>query len=143
MRRASVESAGLVRSADTANEEPRIGDGRIRGYRRRLDDRVAADARHAGGARRAVPARPAAKPVLTRRVFSDEEAHRAERRQPFKQPVEQGYPVLARAAAAPGREEFLDGTAAFDGETAAVYEDDCCHYTDRGYEILAELIASR
>ena len=64
--------------------------------------------------------------------------------QPFKQPAEQGYPVLARAAAAfAGREEFVDGTTAFDGETAAVYEDDCCHYTDRGYEILAELIASR
>ena len=82
---------------------------------------------------------------FTRRVFSDEEARVARNdKQPFKQPVEQGYPVLARAAAAlAGREEFLDGTAAFDGETAAVYEDDCCHYTDRGYEILAELIASR
>ena len=49
----------------------------------------------------------------------------------------------ARRGRLAGREEFLDGTAAFDGETAAVYEDDCCHYTDRGYEILAELIASR
>ena len=82
---------------------------------------------------------------FTRRVFSDEEARGARNdKQPFKQPVERGYPVLVRAAAAlAGREEFLDGTAAFDGETAAVYEDDCCHYTDRGYEILAELIASR
>src|SRR5687767_2512332 len=82
---------------------------------------------------------------FTRRVFSDEEARVARNdKQPFKQPVERGYPVLARAAAVlAGREEFLDGTAAFDGETAAVYEDDCCHYTDRGYEILAELIASR
>jgi len=42
-----------------------------------------------------------------------------------------------------GKEQFLDGTAAFDREAAAVYEDDCCHYTDRGYEILAELIAER
>ena len=82
---------------------------------------------------------------FTRRVFSNEEARVARNNaQPFKQPVEHGYPALTRAAAAfAGREEFLDATAAFDGETAAVYEDDCCHYTNRGYEILAELIASR
>jgi hypothetical protein len=82
---------------------------------------------------------------FTRRVFSDAEGRIAlNDNQPFKQPAEQGYPLLARAAAAfAGREEFVDGTAAFDGETAAVYEDDCCHYTDRGYEILAELIASK
>jgi hypothetical protein len=82
---------------------------------------------------------------FTRRVFSDEEARVARNdEQPFKQPVEHGYPALTRAAAVfAGREEFLDGTTAFDGETAAVYEDDCCHYTDRGYEILAELIASK
>jgi hypothetical protein len=82
---------------------------------------------------------------FTRRVFSDEEARVARNdEQPFKQPVERGYPELTRAAAAfAGREEFLDGTTAFDGEAAAVYEDDCCHYTDRGYEILAELIASK
>ena len=82
---------------------------------------------------------------FTRRVFSDEEARIAlNDKQPFKQPAEQGYPVLAGAAAAlfAGKEEFVDGTTAFDRETAAVYEDDCCHYTDRGYEILAELIAS-
>lgn len=82
---------------------------------------------------------------FTRRVFSDEEARVAlNDSQPFRQPVERGYSVLRRAAAAlDGREEFLDGTTAFDSEKAAVYEDDCCHYTDRGYEILAELIASR
>jgi hypothetical protein len=82
---------------------------------------------------------------FTRRVFSDEEARVAlNDRQPFKQPVERGYPVLARATAAfEHREGFLDGTTLFDAESAAVYEDDCCHYTDRGYEILAEVIARR
>ena len=82
---------------------------------------------------------------FTRRVFSDAEARIARNdEQPFKPPAEQGYPALVRAATAfAGREEFVDGTTAFDGETAAVYEDDCCHYTDRGYEILADLIASR
>ena len=82
---------------------------------------------------------------FTRHVFSDEEARVAlNGSQPFKLAVERGYPVLIKARAAlEGKEEFLDGTTAFDSEPAAVYEDDCCHYTDRGYEILAELIASR
>ena len=34
-------------------------------------------------------------------------------------------------------------TGIFDREASAVYMDDCCHYTDRGYEILAEIIANR
>lgn len=82
---------------------------------------------------------------FTRRVFGAEEARLAlNSSTPFKRAVEDGYPVLQRAAATlGGREQFLDGTMAFDNERAAVYEDDCCHYTDRGYEILAELIAGR
>jgi hypothetical protein len=82
---------------------------------------------------------------FTRRVFSSEEARVAlDSGTPFKEAVEQGYPALARASAAlSAKEQFLDGTAAFDREPAAVYEDDCCHYTERGYEILAEVIANR
>jgi hypothetical protein len=82
---------------------------------------------------------------FTRRTFSDAEARVAlNPNTPFKRSVEDGYPVLERAAAALGdKERFVDGTAAFDREPAAVYEDDCCHYTNRGYEILAELIAER
>jgi hypothetical protein len=82
---------------------------------------------------------------FTRRVFSDDEARVAlNAGQPFKLAVERGYPVLIRAAATlQTKEEFVDGTTVFDGEPAAVYEDDCCHYTDRGYELLAEMIASR
>ena len=82
---------------------------------------------------------------FTRRVFSVEEARVALNvGQPFKLAVERGYPVLLRTAATlQGKEEFVDGTPAFDSEPAAVYEDDCCHYTDRGYELLADMIASR
>jgi hypothetical protein len=82
---------------------------------------------------------------FTQRVFSDEEARVARSEgQPFRTAVEAGYPVLARSAAAlVDKEEFLDATTAFDGERNAVYDDDCCHYTDRGYEILAETIAAR
>ena len=80
-----------------------------------------------------------------RRVFSDEEARVARNDdQPFKQAVTIGYPLLERAMATlNGAEEFLDGTTVFDSERAAVYEDDCCHYTDRGYQLLAEAIAGR
>jgi len=82
---------------------------------------------------------------FTRRSFSAEEARVAlNNSTPFKRAIEGGYPVLERAAATlSGKEQFLDGTSAFDREPAAVYEDDCCHYTDRGYEILAGLIAER
>ena len=82
---------------------------------------------------------------FTNRAFSADEARVAlNQGTPFKRAVEEGYPVLERAAATLGdKEQFLDGTTAFDSERAAVYEDDCCHYTDRGYEILAELIAER
>ena len=82
---------------------------------------------------------------FTKHTFGAEEARVALNiSQPFKRPVELGYPVLKRAAASLGaKEQFLDATGAFDDESAAVYEDDCCHYTNRGYEVMAELIARR
>lgn len=82
---------------------------------------------------------------FTSRVFSESEARVALNKDtPFKRSVEEGYPALKRATAElVGKEQFVDGTAAFDREVAAVYEDDCCHYTNRGYEMLAELIAER
>ena len=82
---------------------------------------------------------------FTRRVFSNEEARVALNKDtPFKRAVEAGYPVLQHATAAlAAKEQFVDGTAAFDREAEAMYEDDCCHYTNRGYEILAELIGER
>lgn len=82
---------------------------------------------------------------FTSRVFSESEARVAlNKNTPFKRSVEEGYPALKRATAElAGKEQFVDGTAAFDREAAAVYEDDCCHYTNRGYEMLAELIAER
>ena len=78
-------------------------------------------------------------------VFGDDEGRIAlNDSTPFKSAVVNGYPVLRRAAESlAGRENFLDDTAAFDHEPAAVYEDDCCHYTDRGYAVLAGDIAER
>ena len=82
---------------------------------------------------------------FTRRTFSDAEARVALNKDtPFKRSVENGYPALERAAAMLAeKEQFVDGTTALDREPGPVYEDDCCHYTDRGYEVLADLIAER
>jgi len=35
---------------------------------------------------------------------------------------------------------IVDATHAFDTEPAPVYVDDCCHYTARGNEILADVV---
>jgi hypothetical protein len=64
---------------------------------------------------------------------------------PFKPGAERGYPALERAAG--GGEltkagvRFVDGVHLFDAERAPVYIDNCCHYTRRGYELLADAIA--
>ncbi len=83
---------------------------------------------------------------FTRRTFTADEARVAlNPGSPFKTGAEQGYPALVRAAAALARQgvTIVDATASFDREPAAVYIDDCCHYTRRGYELLADLIAAR
>lgn len=62
----------------------------------------------------------------------------------FKAPVEKGYPVLLRQSARLRQNEhFVDATALFEREPAAVYKDDCCHYNELGNRLLADAIASR
>ena len=65
---------------------------------------------------------------------------------PFKPGAEQGYPVLERAAAsgalASAGVTFVDGVHLFDAERMPVYIDNCCHYTRRGYELLADAIGT-
>jgi hypothetical protein len=82
---------------------------------------------------------------FTTRRFSDDEARVARNdATPFKPPVERGYPALERAAGELMEKlTFVDATAIFDDEPLPVYADDCCHYTDRGNEILADAIAAR
>jgi hypothetical protein len=81
---------------------------------------------------------------FTKRKFGDDEAKVAlNSTTPFKPPVERGYPALERAAATlKGQEHFFDATAIFDHEPLAVYDDDCCHYTQRGNDLLADFIAA-
>ncbi len=60
--------------------------------------------------------------------------------------MEQGYPALERVIAsgelATAGVTVVDGVHLFDAERAPVYIDNCCHYTRRGYEILADAIAA-
>ncbi|HEY7187693.1 MAG TPA: hypothetical protein VH436_14155 [Vicinamibacterales bacterium] len=82
----------------------------------------------------------------TTRRFSAEEAKIARApSSPFKTGVERGYPVLLKAADAAQLTKaltFLDATHIFDTEPSPVYIDDCCHYTLRGNQLLADFIAT-
>ena len=83
----------------------------------------------------------------TSRRFGDAEAAVAlNPASAFKRGAELGYPALLAAAPIARLRErgvrFLDGTHLFDSEPAPVYIDDCCHYTRRGYELLADAVAA-
>ena len=83
----------------------------------------------------------------TARRFNDAEAKAAlNQASPFKPGAEQGYPALHAALAAlppePDRPHIFDATRVFDAEAAPVYVDDCCHYTRRGNELLADFVAN-
>jgi hypothetical protein len=79
-----------------------------------------------------------------RRFGSDEAGVALSDASPFKAGAKQGYPALLAAAESARLRQtiaFLDGTHIFDREPAAVYIDDCCHYTLRGNHLLADFIA--
>lgn len=80
---------------------------------------------------------------FTLRSFGDAEAKVARSdASPFKKAAEKGYPLLVKESEGlKSRVNFLNATGIFDRESAAVYLDDCCHYTLRGNQILADAIA--
>jgi hypothetical protein len=80
---------------------------------------------------------------FTTRSFSAEEAKVARSdASPFRKGAEKGYPMLvAESEGLKARENFLDATGIFDRESSVVYIDDCCHYTLRGNQLLADAIA--
>ena len=82
---------------------------------------------------------------FTTRTFSADEARVARSdASPFKTSAEAGYPkLIAESAALKTRVNFLDATRIFDREASAVYMDDCCHYTLRGNQLLADAIAAQ
>lgn len=82
----------------------------------------------------------------TNRTFSEDEAALAlNEDSPVRVNAAAGYPFLqergARLTGAGVR--FHDATGVFDDEPRAVYADDCCHYSELGYELLAGFIAER
>jgi hypothetical protein len=66
-------------------------------------------------------------------------------RSPYARHVADGYPLLrARAASLRGAGvDFHDASGLFDAVPEPIYIDDCCHYNQRGYELLADFIAER
>jgi hypothetical protein len=80
----------------------------------------------------------------TRRFSADEAKIALNAASPFKPGVERGYPALLGAAQTAQLSKamtFLDATHIFDTEPSPVYIDDCCHYTLRGNQLLADFIA--
>lgn len=84
---------------------------------------------------------------FTTRRFGDAEARIAfNNASPFKEGAENGYPVLVGESGAGALRRngvaFVSAVHVFDGERERVYLDDCCHYTRRGNEVLADFIAA-
>jgi len=62
---------------------------------------------------------------------------------PYSQGVQKGYPLLIRKGESLKtlRIPFHDLTGIFAGDPETIYIDNCCHYNQAGYEIMAEAIA--
>ncbi len=77
------------------------------------------------------------------RTFSPAEAQVAfNAGSPFKEGAARGYPFLEMALqSGGGAPDVLNAVHIFDDEHAAVYIDDCCHYTLVGNQRLADFIA--
>ncbi len=80
------------------------------------------------------------------RAFGRAEKRRAiNPRSPFRGPVRELYPLFREQGAmlASAGIHFVDATGLFDEVSEPIYIDDCCHYTQLGNEILADLVAER
>jgi hypothetical protein len=81
---------------------------------------------------------------FSQRRFTEEERKVAiNPASPFKPGAELGYPKLLAAlgGSVTGRgSPVFDATRLFDDERAPVYVDDCCHYSLRGNELLADFV---
>jgi hypothetical protein len=84
---------------------------------------------------------------FTTRIFSAAEAKIARSdASPFKGSIEKGYPMLVAesdAGALKRTVNFSSAVSVFDRELSPVYIDDCCHYTLKGNQLLADFIAGR
>ena len=63
---------------------------------------------------------------------------------PFKAAAERGYPALRDAGTRLAKRlAFFDATTLFDSVREPVYEDDCCHYNQRGNDLIGAFVAAR
>ncbi|MHC4108421.1 MAG: hypothetical protein ACYSTY_10090, partial [Planctomycetota bacterium] len=77
------------------------------------------------------------------RVFSPRERRLAiHPRSPYGPLVRAGYPALKAAGAllAASGIPYRDATGIFDATAEAVYADDCCHFNQRGNDLLADFV---
>lgn len=70
-------------------------------------------------------------------------AYRADH--PYRKGVEEGYPLLAKAGLelAAGGVKFYDARKVFAGIDEPLYIDDCCHFSQKGCDILGAWMAAR
>jgi hypothetical protein len=81
----------------------------------------------------------------TRRISEGEQALAVSDRSRYRESVEKGYPLILDAAeqlAERGTNVF-SATSVFEGVSGPVYSDNCCHYNQRGNEILATFMAEK
>ena len=139
-----LESLGcLADSGDAERHATRRGQGACR-RREKLVRSLGADADDARGTRHSLLSRPAAEPVLhdADRSAPRRPRSRARMRRRSRQAPRRAIPLLvAESEGLKSRVNFLNATGIFDRESAAVYMDDCCHYTLRGNQLLADAIA--
>ena len=85
--------------------------------------------------------------VANSKVFTDEELEVAINpvQSPYKTAVEKGYQQLMDAGAKLPAQgvQFMDLTPLFREEARSVYNDQCCHFNDLGYRLIAEAIGER
>jgi hypothetical protein len=81
----------------------------------------------------------------SRRFSAEERSVAIAEASPYRQAVQEIYPQLLDRGEALQRDgvQFLDATSLFDNVQGTVYSDNCCHYNQRGNELLAEFIAAR
>lgn len=76
------------------------------------------------------------------KVLSDEEKENfylSLENSPYRSAIENGYPLLKNALKS--ESHFCDLSQIFKNESKSIYADNCCHYNQKGYEILADSIA--
>lgn len=77
-----------------------------------------------------------------KKFTADEKKYAFAKNSPYRKYPETGYPLLEKEAQVLGKTVAIkSGIAIFDNVKETVYSDSCCHYNQRGNEILADFVA--